>query len=174
MTALAYASPSSELPSFRAQSNAASELSYKLSEILLRVTSYARENATDWRPLTKALIEEVALECQAANWDGYGAHPVSERAKHQAQLFIDMLPYRLPAPDPIADPDGELALSWDFGPGHVFTLSIGPTGMLSYAGILGEGVRRHGMEPFKGGIPKAILESIDELCERSERSNVAG
>lgn len=167
MTALAYAPMLSDLPTFRVQSSAASALGYKISALLLDATSHARNNATDWRPLTKALIEEVALECQSPNWDGYGAHPISESAKNHAQLFIDMLPYRFPAPDPVPDPDGDVALSWDFGPGHVFTLSISATGMVSYAGLLGEGIKRHGMEPFKGNIPKTIVESIDELCERS-------
>lgn len=170
MMAIAYGPTFSELPTFRAQSSAASELSYKLTGILADITYHARNNANDWRSLTKVLIEEVALKCQTPNWDGYGANPISMEAKRQAQRLIDMMPYRFPAPDPVPDPDGDVALSWDFGRGHMFTLSISSSGMLTYAGLLGEGVKRHGMEPFKGTIPRSIVESIDELCERADVS----
>jgi hypothetical protein len=167
MTALAYAPPRSPLKPFPDQSSPASKLGLKVLELVLEADSHVRNNATDWRSLTKSLIEEVAIECQSSNWDGYEAQPISEAAKRHAQLFIDLLPYSFPAPDPVPDSDGEIALSWDFGPGHIFTLSISQTGMLSYAGLLGEGVKRHGMEPFKGDIPQSILESITELCERA-------
>lgn len=43
---------------------------------------------------------------------------------------------------------------WDFGPGHVFTVSVADDGTLTYAGLLGGGVKRHGVEPFNGDIPK--------------------
>ena len=167
MTALAYTHGFPNQLAFRVQSSAVSDFGSKLSELLRTATSHVRNNATDWRSFTKALVEEIARECQLPNWDGYGAHPISERAKKQAQIFIDMLPYNFPRPDPMPDPDGEIALCWDFGPGHVFTLSVNSTGMLSYAGLLGEGVKRHGMEQIKDKIPKSILESIKELCERS-------
>src|SRR5208282_953917 len=105
--------------------------------------------------------------CQAPGWDGYGAQPISLNAKAEAQRLVDLLPFWLSAPDAVPDPDGEMALSWDFGRGHVFTLSVNSSGVLSYAGLLGDGVKRHGMEPFKSDVPKAILEAIEELHDRS-------
>jgi hypothetical protein len=147
--------------------NPASELGNELKKLILVATEHARNNATDWRTLTRALIEEVALECQAPGWDGYGAKPISLNAKAEAQRLVDLLPFWISAPDAVPDPDGEMALSWDFGPGHVFTLSVNSTGVLSYAGLLGDGVKRHGMEPFKSDVPKAILEAIEELHDRS-------
>ena len=167
MSAVAYIPSYSEAPAIREQPSPASHVGQKLSGLLANVTEHARRNASDWRPLTNALIEELAQQCRSPNWDGYGAQPVSESAKVQAQRFIDLLPYHLPAPDPVADPDGDLALSWDFGPGHVFSLSVGADGTLTYAGLLGGGVKRHGVEKFRGDIPKVILQSIDELWERS-------
>lgn len=152
---------------FRTQSAPASPTGKKIHQLWLQAASHARDNATDWRSLTKALIEELAIECQTSDWDGYRAKPISEATKYQAQALVDLLPYHLPAPDAVPDADGEIALSWDFGPGHLFTLSINESGMLSYAGLLGAGVKRHGMEPFKGDIPKTIIDSIDELCERA-------
>jgi hypothetical protein len=153
--------------SFRAQSASASPTGKKLFQMWLQAASHARDNATDWRSLTKALIEELAIECQTPDWDGYKAKAISQGTKYQAQALVDLLPYSIPAPDAVPDADGEIALSWDFGPGHVFTLSINESGMLSYAGLLGAGVKRHGMEPFKGDIPKSIINSIEEVCERA-------
>jgi hypothetical protein len=149
------------------QSNPASELGNELKRLFLVATEHARNNATDWRTLTRALIEEVAVRNQSPDWDGYGAKPISLSAKAEAQRLVDLLPYWISAPDAAPDPDGEIALSWDLGPGHVFTVSVSSTGVLSYAGMLGEGVKRHGMEPFKSDVPKTILEAIEELHDRS-------
>lgn len=167
MNAVAHAQRFYAPQNFPAQSNTASELGTALQKLVLVATSHARNTATDWRTLTRALIEEVALACQSPGWDGYGAQPISLNAKANAQRLVDSLPFWLSAPDAIPDPDGELALSWDLGPGHIFTVSVGANGMISYAGLLGDGVKRHGMEPFKATVPKAILEAIEELYDRS-------
>lgn len=167
MNALAYAPRFYAPASIPAQSGTASVLGEKITNLVLVATSHARNNATDWRTLTHALIEQVALDCQSPDWDGYGANPISAVSKSEAQRFVELLPYWYPAPEAVPDPDGEIALSWDFGRGHVFTLSVGSTGALSYAGLLGDGVKRHGVEPFKSDVPKSILEAIEELCYRS-------
>ncbi len=109
----------------------------------------------------RGYVEAIARECDRSDWDGYRAQAIQNSAKEQAQRFVDLLPFRTPAPDPAADPDGEIALSWDFGPGSVFTVSISGIGTLTYAGALGGGVKRHGVERFSGDIPKIILQSID-------------
>ena len=155
------------VPVFRPSSNGASATADRIAQMLRDAASHSRDNATDWRPLTNALIEEIALEHSQPNWDGYGAQPIAPEAKAFAQMLIDLLPFTFPAPDPVADPDGELALSWDFGPGHVFTLSINQNGMLSYAGLLGEGGRKHGMEPFEGTVPAVVVESVQNLRDRT-------
>lgn len=150
----------------RPSSTAASTTAERLAKILLNAVTHARENATDWRPFTNALIEELALTHSQPNWDGYGASPIAPEAKAFAQSIIDQLPSTIPAPDPTADPEGDLALTWDFAPGHVFTLSIGRDGMLSYAGLLGQGRKKHGMEPFEGTVPAVVVESVQNLCDR--------
>jgi hypothetical protein len=149
------------------QSNPASELGNELKKLFLVATKHARNNATDWRTLTRALIEQVALENQSPDWDGYGAQPISMDAKTEAQRLVDLLPFWLSAPDALPDPDGDIGLSWDLGSGHVFTVIVSSTGILSYAGLLGDGVKRHGMEPFKSDIPKAVLAAIEELHDKS-------
>ncbi len=167
MTALALAPPYLELPVIQTQPSPASQVGRELSLQLRKAIEHARSNASDWRPFTNALIEAVAEECQSENWDGYGARPTRQAAKAQAQRFVDLLPFRFRRPDPVPDPEGDLALSWDFGRGHVLSINIGEDGTLTYAALLGEGVKRHGVERFNGHIPKVILETIDELHERS-------
>ena len=167
MSALAYSMNFASHQAIPLPSSAASPTSRKLAELWLAATSHARDNASDWRSLTGALIELVAIESQTADWDGYGAKPISTIAKFEAQRLVDMLPFSYPAPDPIPDPEGDIALSWDFGPGHMLTVSVGANGILSYAGLLGDGVKRHGMEPFKSDVPKSVHEAIEELCSRS-------
>jgi hypothetical protein len=164
---VAYVSPLSDPPAIRAQPSPASQIGQRLSGLWADVTVHARSNASDWRPLTNALIEDIWRECQSPDWDGYGAQAVRIDVKTQAQRFVDLLPYRLPAPDPTADPDGDISLLWDFGPGLVFSVSISADGTLTYAGLLGGGIKRHGVEPFNGDVPKIILQSIDELYDRS-------
>ncbi|MGH8226510.1 MAG: hypothetical protein ACREU3_01180 [Steroidobacteraceae bacterium] len=149
-----------------AQPSPASAAAARVTELLVQSEEHARKVATDWRPLANALIEELADECREPNWDGYGANAVDTAAKAQAQRFVDLLPHRLPAPDPVPDPDGEIALTWDFGPGHILTIAIGADGTLTYAGLLGGGVKRHGVERLGATIPKAILQALEELCDR--------
>jgi hypothetical protein len=156
-----------EVPAIHGRASPASQDGQRLSRLLIDVTAHARLNASDWRSLTNALIEEIAVECSRPNWDGYGAAPIQPGAKEQAQRFVDLLPYWLPPPDPVPDPDGELGLSWDFGPGHVLSVNISADGTLTYAGLLGNGVKRHGVEKFGSEIPKVVLQSIDELCQRA-------
>lgn len=165
---VAYVSPYSDPPAIRSQPSPAGHIGQKLSGLWVDVTAHARSNASDWRPLTNALIENIWRECQSPGWDGYGAQVVQIGAKAQAQRFVDLLPYRLPAPDPTAESNGDVSLLWDFGPGHIFSVSISADGLLTYAGLLGGGIKRHGVEPFNSDIPKIIIQSIDELCERSE------
>jgi hypothetical protein len=151
---------------FPVSSPGASDISDLLARMLTQAKEHARDNATDWRSLVNSEIERIARECQAPNWDGYGAVPISEQAKANAQRFVDTLPFRLPPADPAPDPDGDIALCWDFGPGRVFTVSVNKDGLLHFAGLLGEGRERHGVEPFENVVPKVIVETIDDLSER--------
>ena len=167
MTALACTPHDIGPHEIQTQSNAASAAGQGISNLLRQAFEHARRNASDWRPLTNALIEEAACECRIPNWDGYGAKAVRDAAKEQAQRFVDLLPARFRAPEPAPDPEGNMALCWDFGPGRVLTVDVGDDGTLTYAGLLGGGVKRHGVEKLNGHIPRVILETIGELHERS-------
>ncbi|MFO1352203.1 MAG: hypothetical protein U1F68_16585 [Gammaproteobacteria bacterium] len=160
MTALALPTTSAL---FQKQSNATNENAEKIAEMLMDVAYGARSRATDWHPIVNALIVEIASECQNMGWDGYNAKPIPENAIRQAQRFADLLPSHLLEPDLVPDPDGEIAFSWDLGQDRVFTVNVSASGTLYYAGLIGKGVKRHGMEPFKDDVPKIIIETIEEL-----------
>ena len=148
------------------QTAATGHTAESVAELLREVVLHESAKASNWRPAARAAIRKLSMECGTPNWDGYGAAPLSEDARRQAEQFIDLLPTDLPEPEVAADPDGDVSLYWECGPGHMLTISIGAQ-TISYAGILGRGVRRHGQEPFRGDVAKVLLESIREVC--SER-----
>ena len=111
-----------------------------------------------------AVIElaEAAKEAAVRDWDGYGAHAIDPLAYHQAERFLRALPTTTPVPDVSVDPDGEVAISWNEGSDWVFSVSIGPTGKLSYAGLFGTG-KAYGTEWFSNEIPVAVLDNLTRL-----------
>jgi len=146
-----------------AQTSAISFDAELVANLLRVVLNNEWRRASDWRPVVRAQIEEIATECSSLNWDGYGAKAVSRRAKENAQRFVDLLPTDIPEPAAVPDPDGHISLCWDFGRDRIFTISIGESELATYAGLLGKGVKRHGQEPFRGDVPKILLESVREI-----------
>ena len=152
------------IPLIRAQTVGAGDAAQILANLLSAVAKHERNRTADWRPLVQQEIEQVARECSSVGWDGHGANPVSQRTKENAERFVEFLPPDLPAPDPIPLANGHIGMTWDFGPGRVLTISIGESASAAYAGILGNGVRRHGVEPLGDGVAKVLVESIREAA----------
>lgn len=151
------------VPLIRAQTSGAGDWARQIANLLSEIAKHERDRAADWRPLVRMQIKEISAECARSNWDGYGADPVSQLAEDNAGRFVDLLPSDLPAPIPVADANGHIALTWDFGRGRILTISIGESNSAAYAGILGNGVRRHGLEPFRDDVAKVLVESIREV-----------
>ena len=97
--------------------------------------------------------------CQQG-WDGYDAQPISENAYLEACRFIQLLPSDIVVPEYSADPRGAISFEWYRGPGWVFTLTTKGTGVMVYAGLMGENNRTHGTQKFRESIPKVILQHI--------------
>jgi hypothetical protein len=89
---------------------------------------------SDWRLAVLAEIDELVTECAVKNWNGYGADPINLLSVEKAKAFVRMLPPEFPPAEACADPDGDVSLTW-FTPSHTFTVSVGPDGALSYAGL---------------------------------------
>lgn len=118
-------------------------------------------------PQSAALAElaRIAKACSQRGWDGYDAQPISRQTQLNARVFLEDLPMWLQAPDIVPEPDGEIAVEWDLGPGRIFSVSIGDTGKLHFAGLFQDGVERHGVEPFDGVVSTEILGYATRLLD---------
>ena len=92
------------------QTSATGDTAEEVARLLRDIVRHERLKATDWRPLVRARIEELAVECALPNWDGYGANAISQLSSQYAQQLVDVLPVDLPAPLVVPDPDGEVSL----------------------------------------------------------------
>lgn len=104
----------------------------------------------------------VWFDSRRSDWDGFGARRVSLHTFAMALRFLGQLPLGYPAPSFGADPDGEITLEWYSGPGRVLSVSVGPTGELSYAARIGN-ARMHGTDVFFDEVPRMILDLIDRV-----------
>ncbi len=101
-------------------------------------------------------------ECSQADWDGYGAHAITENAYVEAQRLIDALPSWLPTPEIVAEPSGEIGFEWYKEKGQVFALSVGGRHRITYAGIF-TGGKEHGSVYFQETMPLVILQHLRKL-----------
>lgn len=104
-------------------------------------------------------LAEVWEECRHANWDGYGALPVSQDALRNAYVLLETLPLGFPGPSISADPNGCLSVEWYRNSRRVLSMAVTPDGLLHYAAILGPN-KTCGTEIFFGDLPVAIVELI--------------
>jgi hypothetical protein len=137
-----------------------------VEKLLLDANKRLAESASDWRSLAHAGIEQVALDASADDGDGGSARAVDATAKAYAHALVDMLPAYLPAPEPVAELDGDLALVWDLGRNAVFSVSVSSGGVLHYAGVIGDGEekRRHGRAQLRGELPVEISRALQNLA----------
>jgi len=106
---------------------------------------------------------EVAEECGSANWDGYGAEPVSDEAYRSAYRFLEALPLSTAAPSVGAEPDGHLTFEWHRGPRRTLSVSVSPEDELHFASLIGR-QKDYGTRQFFGEVPQRIFELIQQVC----------
>jgi hypothetical protein len=114
----------------------------------------------------KRVLEDlikVAEECRSANWDGYGAAPITNETFWQAYHFLSALPFGFPTPSVGAEPDGHLTFEWHRSSRRTLSISISPEGELHYAALLGSS-KAYGAEPFSEVVPKIVLDLINRVC----------
>jgi hypothetical protein len=112
---------------------------------------------------TLAELDSLTRECSSAGWDGYDARPVDVRSVALARRLILALPAAFHSPLVAAYPDGEVALTWKGADGTDLSISVGPAGLLSYAGVFGASVVAHGSENFADDLPETILDQFRRL-----------
>lgn len=99
------------------------------------------------------------------NWDGYGAVPADRRAATQSIKFLRALPTTLPPPEVSVDPDGEIDVLWHLGATRTLSVSVGPTGRLTYSALVGA-AQTYGTEWLSNEIPQPILYCLSRVLER--------
>lgn len=113
----------------------------------------------------KRTVDELWLrfeECREANWDGYGAEPVTEEVYQLAAQILKALPLATAMPDIGAEPDGQLTMEWYRSPRRTLSVSISPKGELHYAALIGAS-KAYGTESFFGEIPETIMNLINRV-----------
>jgi hypothetical protein len=107
-------------------------------------------------------LEALWWETASENWDGYGARALDGAAYKHAKAFLSALPITTPDPDVAADPDGEVSFTWYRDPRRVFSVSIGGSGRVSYAGLFGSSTV-HGTEFFDDALPEPVEANLARL-----------
>lgn len=113
----------------------------------------------------KRQIDEVASECNAARWDGYGAKAVTVSAVADARAFADALDSGLPAPEVGAEPDGVLTFEWYRSTRQTLSVSVHADGILHYAALFGT-ERICGTETFRARISVVLTDLIMRIEQR--------
>lgn len=104
----------------------------------------------------------TAKQCSVANWDGYGAAPVTHETFLQAKDFLEALPLGTIAPTVGAEPDGHITLEWYKSPRRTLSVSISSKGELHYAALLGH-EKEYGTKQFWGKVPDVIMDIIRQV-----------
>ncbi len=117
----------------------------------------------DWTNFVLEELEKVYEECLEANWDGYGAMPISRETYSKARKLLRMIPPSLPRPDISAEPDGEITFEWYKEKYSVVVISVGGNNLITYAGLFGKSNKIHGTEYFADELPEIICHCIRRL-----------
>lgn len=130
-------------------------------------SNYLSRSASDWTPTIEAALREIAIDCRHANWDGEGASPVAEAtvllAGRIAQSLFVLLPKGTPAPDVIAEHDGEISLNWSVDPTRMFSMSIGDHGKINFAGQFGSEGGIHAWQPVDASSQETLEASLGDV-----------
>lgn len=128
-----------------------------------------RARASNWSQSVESEVAEIAADCSAENWDGYGAPPVKpvalQNVQRVAEALFTLLPAGIPAPDVVPDVDGDVSLSWTRDRQRGLSISVNDRGEMSFAAVLDKGVERHGIETFDG-VDRCALQEIARYIAR--------
>ncbi|HLF89550.1 MAG TPA: hypothetical protein VI451_11425 [Anaerolineales bacterium] len=149
---------------YRLGNTGVSREAYQINELFFKVVEHLFKNETFGESRLEGYksLEEVAQEANEPNWDGYNGIAVNALSLYQASEFLNALPASIPTPEIGVDPDGEISFDWYRGKNHLFSVSVGETGKLTFAGIFGLS-KIHGVEYMGDVIPGIILLNIQRV-----------
>ena len=136
------------------------------SEALSHMLLNAREHLNSTRAMGSNLADslnelyDVYDECSSTNWDSYGARKLSPGAFLEAKSFIEQLPSDISKPCIVPEPNGDIGLEWVMGNHKIFVVSFDGKSELTFAGLLGGGMKIHGTARYFGSIPQKIHEIL--------------
>jgi len=133
------------------------------ANVVGKTVSLDLKGTIDWTDLALEELEKVYEECSEANWDGYGAMPISHETYSEARKLLRMMPSSLPRPDISAEPDGEITFEWYKEKYSVFVISVGGNNLITYAGLFGKSNKIHGTEYFADELSEIIRHCIRRL-----------
>ena len=133
------------------------------SNVVGKTVSLDLKGTIDWTDLALEELEKVYEECLEANWDGYGAMPISRETYSKSRKLLRMMPSSLPMPDISAEPGGEITFEWYKEKYSVFVISVGGNNLITYAGLFGKSNKIHGTEYFADELPEIIRHCIRRL-----------
>jgi len=118
--------------------------------------------------ITTNSLYESFKEAEKADWDGYGAEAIQRLTLENALQFINAMPSTLSPPEVIPEPDGEIGFEWFFSPHLQFSVSIGPTRKISYAGLFGTH-KIHGEDYFEDEFPEFLVQILHRLLLKASK-----
>lgn len=130
--------------------------------------NYRRGSASDWAPIIEAALLGIRNDCSRAGWDGEGSLPVSDLTIDIAAKVIEclfaLLPRGTPAPDVMAEPDGEICIGWSNDADRLFSVSVGAHGKINFAGqFSGEG-EVHAWQSINPKNRASLEESLQDVA----------
>lgn len=150
------------IPTDRATSEPGVRLSRDVEGALAAAKVEPLANSRGYQ-VSLAELENLAAECSRPGWDGYDAEPLHPGALELARRLILALPKGYDSPSVAAHPDGEVALTWQGARGTDFSVSVGASGQLSYAGVFGPSVVSYGSDNFTDDLPATVLDHLRRL-----------
>lgn len=109
-------------------------------------------------------LEAAAREASEPGWDGYNARAVTALTVRHAKTFLRLLPSTVRSPEVAVHPDGDIEFEWHVRPRWVFTVAVGGSGYLNYAGLFGHS-RTHGREYLVESLPEAVAMGLRRLFQ---------
>jgi hypothetical protein len=115
-------------------------------------------------PIQKIAAEfrSIREDCSVPGWDGGSALPISQKALNVAKRVAACLPREFPIADVVPEADGEVSFDWYKAPNLHFSFSVGESGVISFAGRIGN-ERFHGNTSFFGNLPDIVNSSISRI-----------
>ena len=128
-------------------------------------TDYFRLQEKNWKRL-KDDLDETSNECSKANWDGYNALPISIETCNEATKFLDDLPFFLPLPCIVPQPDGGIAFEWLGEEDKTFIASFNGEEIIYLSWYMGNpNSTGNCREILSNAIPSYIVRHIRLVCD---------